>query len=190
MARIPLLTADSDVEPAVRDVLHGVEEMGLERFMNQFRALAHHPALAQAFQGVLRAYYFESAVPKKYLELAILMVSHLNRCHYCVVHHTPPALENGVSRGQVEAIEDGSWRGSGIFDGPELVVLTYAEQMSARAGRVEESVFQALRETFDERQIVELTVRIGMCEFFNRFNEALRLDIEPVAQALYAETTR
>ncbi len=45
--------------------------------------------------------------------------------------------------------------------------------------------FEKLRTTFSEAQIVELTVRIGMCSFFNRFNDALRLDIEPEALAIY-----
>jgi hypothetical protein len=31
-------------------------------------------------------------------------------------------------------------------------------------------------------------VRTGMCEFFNRFNEALQLDIEPVAGMLFAQS--
>jgi hypothetical protein len=34
-----------------------------------------------------------------------------------------------------------------------------------------------------------LTVRVGMCEFFNRFNESLQLDIEPVAEKIYANST-
>ena len=93
MARIPLLTADSEVEPAVRDVLHDVEEMGLERFMNQFRALAHHPGLAQAFQGVLHAYYFESAVPKQYLELAIRREHKGNNLEECQANYVSRAAQ-------------------------------------------------------------------------------------------------
>ncbi len=187
MARVPLLTADQDVAPEVRAVFESIEEMGLERFMNQFRALAHHPSLTQAIHGLMRAYYAESVVERKYLELAILMVSYLNRCNYCVVHHTPPALTNGISAAQLAAIEDGSWRKGRLFDPVERAVLLFAEQMNTRKGRIDESLFAELGRTFSRAQMVELTVRVGMCEFFNRFNEALQLDIEPVAEDLYAQ---
>ena len=185
MARVPLLNSESDVEPEVQEIFESVEQMGLERFMNQFAAFAHHPALMRAMHRLMQAYYQKSVVEKKYLELAILMVSRLNRCHYCVVHHTPPALNYGVTAAQLQAIEDGSWRASKLFDPVEQAVLRFAEQMNTRQGRIDDSLFAELSQIFDRAQIVELTVRVGMCEFFNRFNEALQLEIEPVAEALY-----
>lgn len=188
MSRVPLLTSDSDVGPEVREIFESVEQMGLERFMNQFAALAHHPPLMRAIHGLMHVYYTENVVEKKYLELAILMVSRLNQCHYCVVHHTPPALNYGVSTAQLQAIEDGSWCDSDLFDPVERAVLQFAEQMNTRKGRIDDSLFAGLSETFDRAQLVELTVRVGMCEFFNRFNEALQLDIESVAEALYTRS--
>jgi AhpD family alkylhydroperoxidase len=187
MARVPLLTTDANVAPDLQAVFRSVEKMGLERFMNQFGALAHHPPLAQAIHGLMQTYYTQSVVENKYLELAILLVSRLNQCNYCVVHHTPPVMRHGFSAVQLQAIEDGSWSESELFDPVELAVLRFAEQMNKRKGRIDESLFAELSHTFDRAQIVELTVRIGMCEFFNRFNEALQLDIEPVAETLYAQ---
>ena len=187
MARVPLLTTDSDVAPDLQAVFRSVEKMGLERFMNQFGTLAHHPPLAQAIHGLMQAYYTQSVVENKYMELAMLLVSRLNQCNYCVVHHTPPVVNYGFSTAQLRAIEDGSWREDELFDPVERAVLRYAEQMNTRKGRIDDSLFAELSQTFDRAQIVELTVRTGMCEFFNRFNEALQLDIEPVAEALYAQ---
>ena len=188
MARIPLLTTNSDVTPVVRDVLESVEALGLDRFMNQFAALAHHPPLMKGFHGLMRAYYQDSVVESKYIELTILMVSRLNRCQYCVVHHTPPALRYGITAEQLQAIDDNSWQGSDLFDPAERAVLRFAEQMNVRKGRIDDSLFDELSQYFDRAQIIELTVRAGMCEFFNRFNEALQLDIEPVAQALFTQS--
>ena len=188
MARVPLLTKESDIGPGVREIFESVEDMGLQRFMHQFAALAHHPALMHAIHGLMHAYYTQSVIEKKYLELAILMVSQLNRCEYCVVHHTPPALDYGVTAAQLQTIEDGSWRESELFDPVERAVLRFAEQMNERQGRIDDSLFSELSQTFDRAQIVELTVRVAMCEFFNRFNEALQLEIEPVAESLFAQS--
>ena len=188
MARIPLLDADSNATPELQDVFQSVEDMGLARFMNQFRALAHHPPLARAIHNLMQAYYAQGVVDKKYLELAVLLISRLNQCNYCVVHHTPPALNYGISKAQLKAIEDGAWRESDLFDSVELAVLRFSEQMNTRKGRIDDSLYTELSEIFNQAQMVELTVRVGMCEFFNRFNEALQLDIEPVAEAAYAQT--
>lgn len=190
MARIPPVETDAATEPDVKAVLEGVESMGLEVFLNQFRTLAHHPPLAKAFHELLRAYYFESVVSKKYLEMSILLVSNLNRCNYCVVHHTPMGSASGLSAAQLDAIADGTWAEGGLFDEVERAVLTYTQQMNEEKGRVRGPAYEAVRRAFDDRQMVELTVRIAMCEFFNRFNEAFQIDIEPVAQALYAQAAK
>lgn len=185
MARVPIQTGESAAEPALREVFEGMERLGLEKFGNQLGVLANHPALARAVFGLLEAYYEASVVPRKYLELAILLVSARNRCEYCVVHHSPPALAEGVTPAQLTAIEDGTWADSGLFDAVEHDVLRYTEQLSARGGRVDDSLHEAMRAHFDEAQLVELTVRAAMCEFFNRFNEAFQIDMEPVAEVLY-----
>jgi alkylhydroperoxidase family enzyme len=40
-------------------------------------------------------------------------------------------------------------------------------------------LFDRLREHFRESQIVELTFRIALCGFYNRFNDALMIETEP-----------
>ena len=44
---------------------------------------------------------------------------------------------------------------------------------------VPDAVFDALREHFDERQIVELTVLIGVYNMHTRVGQALQIDPEP-----------
>ena len=39
-------------------------------------------------------------------------------------------------------------------------------------------MFDSLREHFSEEQVVELTLRIALCGFFNRFNDVLQIDME------------
>lgn len=185
MTRLPVLGPDTAPGAELKPVFDGLEALGLQKFANQVGVLAHHPALANAVMGLLRAYYHGSVVPRRYLEMAVLLVSALNRCTYCVVHHAPPALESGLTDAQLAAIENGRWDDEHLFDAVERDLLRYVHQLSTRGGRVDESLHQAMRRHFDEAQLVELTVRAGMCEFFNRFNEAFQLDVEPVAEALY-----
>ncbi|MEE8396281.1 MAG: carboxymuconolactone decarboxylase family protein [bacterium] len=190
MARLPLLDANTVDDPAIVAIFDQARAMGLGKFIHQLQALAHHPALLKAVFGLLRAYYEDSVVERKYLEMAILVVSNHNRCRYCVVHHTPSALTAGLSAEQVEAINAGNWAESAAFDEAERAVLAFADQASQRGGRVDESLYATLRTIFSEQQMVELAVRTAMCEFFNRFNEIFHLEIEPEAQALYRQAAQ
>jgi alkylhydroperoxidase family enzyme len=65
------------------------------------------------------------------------------------------------------------------FTAAELAALTLAERMTTDARNVDEDVWAELREHFDEGQIIELAAVIGLFNYFNRFNDALRVDITP-----------
>jgi alkylhydroperoxidase family enzyme len=39
-------------------------------------------------------------------------------------------------------------------------------------------VFDELKAHFTEEQVVELTLRIALCGFFNRFNDVLQIEME------------
>ena len=46
-------------------------------------------------------------------------------------------------------------------------------------------MFDQLRAHFDEAQIVELTLRITLCTFFNKFNDVMQLDMEEEAAVFH-----
>jgi uncharacterized peroxidase-related enzyme len=184
MARLPLIPAD-EATPEVAAVYDRLEEAGLGKFLHQAQALAHHPPLLNAVSELLLAYYHDSVVEQRYLELAVLAVSAHNDCEYCVVHHTPQAISSGLSWEQVDAVTNGRWRETELFDTTDRAVLAYAEQVTVDANRVADDLVADLRTSFTDQQLLELTMRIATCGFFNRFNDALQLDIEPVAEALY-----
>jgi alkylhydroperoxidase family enzyme len=68
-------------------------------------------------------------------------------------------------------------------DHPELddidkLVVEYAIAMTTAPTRFPKKLFERLRARFDEARIVELTLRISLCGFFNRFNQALQIGEE------------
>ncbi len=189
MARVPLLSED-EVSDKVQDIYEKLEDANLDAFIHQAQALAHHSPFLKAISQLLLAYYHKSVVPQEYLELVVLAVSVGNQCEYCVYHHAPLALQTDLEEDKVRAVVEEQWEESSLFDETERLVLQYAEQIHRDANRVDDQLFAALRERFTHQQLVELTVRIAMCGFFNRFNTALRLDLEPSAQELYQTMTK
>lgn len=90
---------------------------------------------------------------------------------------------------QVDAIIDGTWRETKVFDETDHLVLNYAEQMTEDANRVGDDLFAGLRARFDDQQPLALTMRIATCGFFNRVNDAPHLPVESIATELF-ETAR
>jgi alkylhydroperoxidase family enzyme len=80
----------------------------------------------------------------------------------------------------------GSWRDSDRFSEAEAVALEYAERITITGERVDDALFARLRRHYSEAQIVELTLRITLCGFFNKFNDALQIKEEPEAVARLA----
>jgi alkylhydroperoxidase family enzyme len=64
-----------------------------------------------------------------------------------------------------------------LFTPAERAALTLAERMTTDAHGVDEEVWAELRTHWDEGQIVELAAVIGLFNYFNRFNEALRVQV-------------
>jgi alkylhydroperoxidase family enzyme len=48
--------------------------------------------------------------------------------------------------------------------------------MTRDATRVPDAVFLALREHFEEAEVVEIACVVGLFAYFNRFNEALQVE--------------
>ena len=149
---------------------------GYGPFRNQAAVFAHVPAALRHLMPLLMELRAAKTLPKRALELAIVAVSQLNACQYCVAHHTPFLEVEGVSRAGAARLLD-------YHDHPELdeadrLVVEYAIAAWDHPARIPDSLFVRLRRIFTEAQIVELTLRITLCGFFNKFNDALSIEDE------------
>src|SRR5881394_567631 len=70
---------------------------GYGPFRNQVAVFAHVPAAMRHLMAMLMELREAQTLPKRYLELAIVAVSKLNECHYCVAHHAPFLAVEGIS---------------------------------------------------------------------------------------------
>ena len=61
------------------------------------------------------------------------------------------------------------------FSDAEKAALSLAERMTRDAHGVDDTLWTQLRSHFDEGEIVELAAAIGLFNYFNRFNDALRM---------------
>ena len=173
MARVRNIEAQEVAE----DLRSIYEKYGKEYgpFMNQVHVFAHRPIILKHMMGMMLAMSDESVVQKRHLEVALVTVSKINECRYCVAHHVPRLIENGLSADTVAQILSPGCPG---LDDEDRLIRDYAVQVTTESKRVSDSLFSRLRAAFTDPQIVELTFRIALCGFYNRFNEALQIEIE------------
>jgi uncharacterized peroxidase-related enzyme len=166
----------SDLPDDVRDV---VRQFGTEYgpFGNQAQVLAHVPPAAHHLAAMLMELKARQGIKWRYIELAVTVVSKINACDYCVAHHSPYLTVEGISAAGVERLLD--YQDHPELDAVDKLVVEYAIAVTNNAGRLRDNLFDRLRAVFSEAEIVELTLRIALCGFFNRFNDALMIEIEP-----------
>jgi len=144
-------------------------------FANQAKVFAHRPTIFKYMMGMLLELAENPIIEKRHLEIAIVAVSAVNKCDYCVAHHAPNLISVGLSKNTVENILEKNCPGLSSLD---LLVRDYAVQITKDHNRVSDNQFKELTNYFSEEQMVELTFRISLCTFFNKFNDVMQLEME------------
>jgi uncharacterized peroxidase-related enzyme len=141
---------------------------------NMFRTVAHRPEIFRTLIAHFRAVMNTGTVPVKLKELVIVRTSQINRCEYWLASHTVLAGRYGWSREQIENLADFEKRSD--FTAAEKAALRFAETMTSRPQDVDDTQWADLRQHFDEGEIIELAAVIGLFNYFNRFNDALKME--------------
>ena len=173
MSRIPPVPAEAMSVGTLKDCA-ALAAYG--PFQNWAGIAAHSSVVLHQVTEMLVNMRSESRLSRRIIELAMVTVSQLNACDYCLSHHVPSLKVAGVStQGVARLLEE--------EDHPELsacdqAVVRYARAVTERSGRMRDAEVSELREWFDDGQIVELTWRITLVGAFNRFNDALQIETE------------
>lgn len=132
-----------------------------------------HRAGVKALGGVY-GYVMQSGLSSVLVDLAYLRVSQINNCAYCLDIHTRDLLEKGVKVEKLALVQ--AWNEVGnLFDERERAALAWAESVTlvAQTG-VPDEAYQAARAVFEERELVDLTIAIGLMNMYNRMAISFR----------------
>ncbi|SUV69872.1 uncharacterized peroxidase-related enzyme [Bordetella avium] len=138
--------------------------------------LPRPPALKHLFSYLVESKK-EGLISPRHLEIALLAASKAHACHYCVTLHEPKLASQGISQQAIDRLLEPEVPG---LDDQDLAVRDYAVAVTLDAARIGDGLFARLRRYYDEPAVVELTIRIALCSFFKRFNEALEVPSEDV----------
>jgi AhpD family alkylhydroperoxidase len=131
------------------------------------------PAGAKAL-GSVYAYVMQSGLAADLIELVFLRVSQINNCAYCLDMHTRDLLKKGVAIEKLALVQ--AWEeGGALFDARERGALAWAETVTRVADtNVPDAAYQAARAVFEERELVDLTIAIGLMNAYNRLAISFR----------------
>jgi AhpD family alkylhydroperoxidase len=143
----------------------------VEAMIEPVQVYARIPALLRGYAKLEQSTARLHALPDRVRALAELRAATLTGCEYCIDLGSQVARRWGMTDEQILALA--TYRTSDMFSDTDKLVLDYATAMSCTPVDVTEVVFAALRDHFDQTQIVELTHLIALENMRGRFNLAL-----------------
>ncbi|MBI4306272.1 MAG: carboxymuconolactone decarboxylase family protein [Chloroflexi bacterium] len=157
MARIPEIKSRDIVDPTYRHIFDAIAG-SRGRVDGPFAVLMNSPEVAGRVAHVGTYLRFESKLPARIRELAIITTARHWNCDLEWAVHVKLAKESGVSQEAISAVTDEA-AADGLPNG-ESVVVRYAREL-LQARRVSGPLFEQARQTFRDQGVTELTALIG-----------------------------
>lgn len=179
--RIPPWTPER--KPQNPELVEAIRARRGGELLNLDRALLWSEPVARGWNVYLKAVRTELPTSRKLREWAICTVALLTGAHYEYHHHAPDYLAHGGTKDELDALRQAIEQKAHLapvgnhFSAIENAVFHYAAQMTLNV-RVDDAVFAAMREHFDETQIVEITSAIATYNMVARFLVALQIQPE------------
>ncbi len=172
MARLPYVDPEH-ASPPVREGLEALPPL------NIFRMVAHAETAFRPFLRLGGALLAQGELDAKLRELAILRVARLSHAEYEWIQHVEIAKAVGAGDEQIEALRRDDATAE-CFDETERLVLRFTDEVVRDVGASQQT-FDAAREIFSPREIMELILAIGFYMAIARVMEVARIDIDPPA---------
>jgi len=140
------------------------------------------PGGIKALGGVY-GYVAQCGLDARLVDLVYLRVSQINGCAYCLDMHTRDLIKKGVGIDKLALIQ--AWREAGkLFSEQERAALAWAETVTRVAQTdVPDEDFRAASAVFSEKELVDLTLAIGLMNAYNRLAITFRNPPEAARRA-------
>ncbi|MFI4966865.1 MAG: carboxymuconolactone decarboxylase family protein [Caulobacterales bacterium] len=136
------------------------------------------PEGAAALMAV-EAYLARSGLDRGLMELVKMRASQINGCAYCLDMHSRDARRRGETEQRLYLLD--GWRESSLYTARERAALAWTEAVTKIAEtHAAGADYAALRKAFNDKEVVDLTILVGMINLWNRLAISFRTP-HPVA---------
>lgn len=145
---------------------------------NILKAIGNCPELLTSFVPFWAKIYSSPYLSDRHRALAALGTANTYGCNYCMAHMTQSALRVGLT--EEEILATGSDKGLGILNEKESLIIEFSSSLTKSPEGVNDVLLSKMKESFNDSEIVNLTLIVGLYNLTGRFLKALRIDVEPV----------
>lgn len=125
----------------------------------------------------LENYIQHSTLPIQLRELVKMRASQINGCAYCLDMHAAKATEHGETHQRLHLLP--AWRETKLFSEKEQAALAWTEAVTDISNtHAPDATYAALRDHFNDAEIVDLTLLISLINMWNRLAIAFRAQPE------------
>ncbi|MGH8795712.1 MAG: carboxymuconolactone decarboxylase family protein [Caldimonas sp.] len=117
-----------------------------------------------------------SGLDRSLIELVRTRVSQINGCAHCLDMHTKDARAAGETEQRLHLLA--AWREAPFYSATERAALAWAEAVTKlESDDVPDALYAEVRQHFDEKALVELTLAIVAINGWNRLSVAFRSEV-------------
>ena len=108
-----------------------------------------------------------SGLEQSLIELVKTRASQINGCAFCINMHTQDARKHGETEQRLYLLN--AWREAPVYSERERAALAWTEALTLVAeSHVPDSVYDEVRQHFDERELADLTLAVVAINGWNR----------------------
>jgi AhpD family alkylhydroperoxidase len=134
----------------------------------------------KALQNV-EAYLHQCGLDQRLIELVKMRTSQINGCAYCLDMHSKELRRLGESEQRIYLLN--AWQESPLYTPRERAALSWTEAVTLIAQtHAPDAAYTEVRRQFDDKELIDLTILIGMINLWNRLAISLRYE-HPVSTA-------
>jgi len=123
----------------------------------------------------LEKYVAGSSLEKPLYELVKLRASQINGCAYCLDMHSKDARKAGETEQRIYSLV--AWRETPFYTERERAALAWTEALTLISGNeVSDELYASVREHFDEKELVALSMGIVAINGWNRLAIGFRTE--------------
>ncbi|WP_426230396.1 carboxymuconolactone decarboxylase family protein [Pararhizobium sp. DWP3-4] len=124
--------------------------------------------------GSVYGYVSQCGLPTSLVDLVYLRISQLNGCAYCIDMHSRDLIKNGTTVEKLVLVP--AWaEGGSLFTEKEKAALKWAETVTRVSDtHVEDAAYDEAALAFTEKELVDLTIAIGLMNTYNRMAISFR----------------
>ena len=123
----------------------------------------------ESIKGLLQIekYIAKSGLDRKVFELVKLRASQINKCAYCIDMHTKDARNDGETEQRLYGLS--AWKETPFYSEKERAALAWTEALTLISeNEISDSLYNKVREHFDDQETVALTMAIVAINSWNR----------------------